>query len=317
MRGIEESHSADSEPIAPVLLFVFNRPNHTARVLEVIRRARPAQMLVVADGPRVDRPHEIELCARTRELVLKAIDWPCEIKSTFAVTNMGCKSRIASGLEWGFGQFDELIILEDDCVPTQSFFRYCTELLSRFRHDDRIGMIAGTNYRGVPDRGSRNTYFGSRHANIWGWASWRRAYCGYDPDLTAWRRDYRAQDLRAWFRGWRNVLLHSTMFDLVREKGIDTWDVGWGFHLAQRHMLSLVPEVNLITNIGVTGSNGREDDPNNLMPSAEMHFPLSHPEHVLPDDHYDHFVASRHRLVLDWLRAKWTNRAKKWLRNNV
>ncbi len=317
MTGTEEETCSDPVPVAPVLLFVFNRPQYTQRVLEAIRRARPANLLVVADGPRPNRLGESENCRQTRDLVLQAVEWAGHVECNFAPENMGCKARISSGLQWGFSRFEELILLEDDCVPIPSFFRYCTELLSHYRHDQRIGMIAGTNYRGVPQSGSRNSYFASRHANIWGWASWRRAYSGYDPDVVTWRRRYHPRDLKDWFADWRSAFLHSTMFDVARETEIDTWDVGWSYHLACRRMLSLVPDVNLVSNIGVAGSRGREQDANNFMPTADLSFPLIHPDHIEPDVCYDRLVASRHRLFFDWVRGKWSNRVRRWLRLNT
>ena len=125
----------------PVAFLIFNRPETTARVFEAIRRVRPPKLLVVADGPRSDREGENEKCRAARS-VIERVDWPCEVITNYADTNLGCRTRISSGLDWVFANVDEAIILEDDCLPDPSFFPFCEELLARYRDDDRIMIIA-------------------------------------------------------------------------------------------------------------------------------------------------------------------------------
>ncbi len=117
----------------PVALIVFNRPETTRRVFAAIAAARPARLLLIADGPRTDRPGEVERCDEVRKIVT-SVDWPCEVLTNFAEENMGCRRRVVSGLNWVFSQVEEAIILEDDCVPDASFFPFCAEMLERYRH---------------------------------------------------------------------------------------------------------------------------------------------------------------------------------------
>ena len=124
----------------PVALFIFNRPDLTRQVFARIREARPERLLIIADGPRNDRPGESELCAATRTTV-ETIDWDCDVERNFSDINLGCRERVSSGLDWVFSQREEAIILEDDCLPDGSFFRYCAELLEHYRRDERVVSI--------------------------------------------------------------------------------------------------------------------------------------------------------------------------------
>ena len=128
----------------PVAFLIFNRPDATRRVFESIRDAKPPLLLVVADGPRPDRPDDSRACAEARSLIDR-VDWNCEVRTNYSDVNLGCGKRVSSGIDWVFQQVEEAIILEDDCVPDPTFFRFCEELLEKYRHDERISEIGGVN----------------------------------------------------------------------------------------------------------------------------------------------------------------------------
>ncbi|MEZ5275161.1 MAG: hypothetical protein R3F07_02125 [Opitutaceae bacterium] len=313
MNPFPDNTSPNDRLAVAVALFVFNRPDYTRRVLEVLRMVRPADVFLVADGPRADQPDDAARCLEVRNLLEEGIDWPCRVQRKFADTNLGCGERIASGLAWVFGQVDRAIILEDDCLPETSFFPFCQELLERFSGDQRIGMIAGTNYR-LKDAPATGSYFFTRHHSIWGWATWRRALTGYDPTMKAWRDMVSVDELETYWEDRRSRLIHREMFDLYREGPVDTWDIPWVFHLVRNRMLSVVPRLNQVRNIGTSGTRGRGDDRNNNLPTYPLPFPLHHPESIKPDPAYDRFVSKRHRLVRDWMRARWTRRVRDLLK---
>ena len=129
----------------PVVFIIFSRPDLTARVFAEIARARPEKLLVIADGPRPDREGEDAKCAATRAII-ERVDWPCEILKNYSNVNLGCGHRPATGLRWVFEQVEEAIILEDDCVPHPTFFRFCEELLEHYRDDERVMHISGDNF---------------------------------------------------------------------------------------------------------------------------------------------------------------------------
>jgi hypothetical protein len=234
----------------PVALLIFNRPDTTTRVFETIRAARPARLLVVADGPRPDRPGEADRCVAARA-VIDRVDWDCEVMTNFANTNLGCKRRISSGLDWVFSLVEEAIILEDDCLPCSDFFPFCVALLEKYREDERVMMIGGTNFLGQFDTPA--SYLFSRYFSIWGWATWRRAWQKYDLTLPGWET-YKPQRQVSYYYPARYVADYITaMFDLADQQRVDTWDLQWFYACLFNNGLSIVPRVNLIANIGSAG----------------------------------------------------------------
>ena len=137
---------SDFQLKTPVAFIIFNRPDTTERVFAEIVKAKPPKLLVVGDGPRANREGDAAKVAAARAIT-KRVDWPCEVLTNFSEVNLGCKVRVSSGLDWVFEQVPEAIILEDDCLPHQTFFRFCEELLERYRDDQRIGMISGDNFQ--------------------------------------------------------------------------------------------------------------------------------------------------------------------------
>jgi len=268
----------------PVALFLFNRPETTVRVFEAIRAARPRRLLVVADGPRSDRVGEAERCAQARA-VLERVDWPCQLSTDLAPANLGCRRRLASGLDWIFGQVEEAIVLEDDCLPHPSFFPYAEALLARYREDDRIGVIGGVNFQVHPLR-ERASYAFTRYPLIWGWASWRRAWRAYDEKLTRWPALRQA--------GWLTDVLGdehaqrhwTSIFDRVHRGEIGTWDYQLTLMLWAENQLSILPARNLVSNIGFTGDGTHLSDSGHWLanlPALELPLPLVHPLAVTRD----------------------------------
>ena len=242
-------------PVA--FLNLLTRPDTTTRVFEAIRAARPARLLVVADGPRPDRAGESDQCAAARA-VINHIDWNCDVVTNYAETNLGCKRRIASGLDWVFNIVEEAMILEDDCVPHPDFFPFCAALLEKYREDERVMMIGGTNFLlhlDIPE-----SYFFSRYFAIWGWATWRRAWELYDINMSGWET-LKAQKQIANLYSQRYVVRHFTkILDVAYRNQVDTWDIQWLFCCLFNNGLSIVPRVNLVTNIRCgRNSYGRDE----------------------------------------------------------
>lgn len=223
----------------PILLLVFNRPEPTMRVFEQIRLQKPAQLFIAADGPRTSKPGEAALCEETKKKLLENIDWPCEVKTLFRTSNLGCGNAVSGAINWFFEQVEEGIILEDDCLPDPTFFSFCTTLLEHYRKNENVLHISGTNYQMGNIRGEASYYF-SRYAHIWGWASWRRAWEKYDYTL----KQYRTYP--------KNGLTTQLRDDLeaIYDRKIDTWDIQWFMTVWFNKGLSITPNTNLIRNIG-------------------------------------------------------------------
>jgi hypothetical protein len=152
------------------LFLVFNRPDTTSQVFEAIRKARPPKLYVAADGPRLDREGELEKCAQVRAIAT-AIDWPCELHTLFRDLNQGCKIAVSTAITWFFEHEEQGIILEDDCLPSQSFFLFCQEMLNHYKNDTRVWHVAGV-YPFATDSRDCNAYCFSEYSPIWGWATW-------------------------------------------------------------------------------------------------------------------------------------------------
>ncbi len=288
----------------PVAFLVFNRPESTRHVFQAIRAARPQQLLVIADAPRIDRPDDIAKCAATRAII-DEVDWECQVFKNYAEANLGCGLRVSSGLDWVFQQVESAIILEDDCVPDPSFFPYCTELLAHYQDDSRIAHISGNNFQFGQQRGEAS-YFYSRYAHMWGWATWRRAWAYYDYDLKQWP-NLRSTD-------WLETLLDTPaavanwrqIFDRMYNAEIDTWDYQWTFACWRNDSLCIHPQVDLVSNIGFDADGTHTVRQNQFanLPVTAIQFPLKHPVKIIRDCNADMFVQSS-KFNLDlWSRLK-------------
>jgi hypothetical protein len=277
-----------------VALIIFNRPRHTERVLLQIAKAKPEHLFVIADGPRPDHSEDATMVQETRSLIDR-VDWPCRIYKNYSETNLGCGLRPLTGISWVFEQVERCIILEDDCVPDLSFFRFCDELLERYADDPRVGMISGDNFFKA-DRKTKGSYFLSVYPLIWGWATWRRAWNFMDFEMRDWPKlkginwlsDYLHDAHAAWY--W------SARFDYCfGGKHRDIWDVAWVFACWRSGGATIHPCVNLVRNIGWgaesthTNENSRNlDIAAETIPSA-----IIHPNEIIIDRKRDRLLFSR------------------------
>ena len=262
----------------PVTFIIFNRPGNTERVFSEIARARPVKLLVVGDGPRVTHEGEADKVLSTRDII-KRVDWPCEVLTNFSEINLGCKRRVSSGLDWVFEQVPEAIILEDDCLPHPLFFRFCQELLEYYRHDQRVGMISGDNFQFGHCLNDDSYYF-SKNTHIWGWATWRsRWQQDYDISMNHWpkvRDEGRIVDLANTPEEQKYL---TEVFEAVYQGRIDTWDYQWNFGSRLNGRVAVMPNVNLISNIGFGSAATHTIGTSKLadMDTAEINFQLRHP----------------------------------------
>ena len=268
---------------SPILFIIFNRPDTTRRVFESIRAARPPRLYVAADGPRSGRPNEEVRCREARAVV-EAVDWDCQVFRLFRERNLGCKYAVSSAIDWFFSHEAEGIVLEDDCVPANSFFAYCDELLVRYRDAQRVMAICGSNFQRDGWRPEHSYYF-SRYNHVWGWASWRRAWKGYDVEMNEWPSFLAQNSLRTIFPdNWPARVFWRRIMDDVASGNVDTWDYQWLFAGWSNDGFSIVPEVNLVKNIGFDGDATHTTGAPQWLRDLQRHeisLPLRHPESVV------------------------------------
>jgi hypothetical protein len=268
----------------PVLLVVFNRPDKARRLIEALGEVKPTHLYVAADGPRPDRPEDQERCELTRS-VASNVDWPCAVKTRFLKNNLGCGRAVSSAISWFFEHEDRGVILEDDCLPHPHLFSFCSELLDRYADDERVMRIAG--FSPYPQRECPYDYHFSRRFYCWGWATWHRAWKHFVYELDALDEEALAEMVRAYFPFYYQRKPCTDTLRRIRSGALKTWAIRWDVACFAQNGLSIVPERNLVTNIGVGEEEATHTKrKNQVFADLKTHpfqFPLRHPPFVYHD----------------------------------
>lgn len=279
----------------PVVLMFFRRPALTARVFEAIAHARPRRLFLVADGPRPDHSDDVAACQAARAVV-ERVDWPCEATRDYADHNLGLPLRFETALDAVFSEVDRAIILEDDCVPAASFFRFCAELLERYAAEPRVMVIGGSCFVSTKTDVS---YTFSRYPIIYGWATWRRAWRLYDKTMADWPRLRETDWLFDILHNRRAAHYWRRKFDAVYTRQITSWAYRWTYSCWRHGGLTALPRVNLVQNIGFGPDSTHTSNPDSFAanrPLGELAFPLRHPPAIVGDERAD---ARLQRLIFD------------------
>lgn len=235
--------------VSGILCLFFNRPQTVEQVFTAIRAARPERLFLAADGPRAGVAGEEEVCRKTRSAIDGMIDWPCEVHRLYRDENLGCRAAVSSAIDWFFSHVEEGIIMEDDTLPDASFFRFAESMLERYRGDAKVMHISGNNHQHGRIRGD-GAYYASRFAHSWGWATWRRAWKLYDREMIGFPENWDAIaskcNLPVAIKDWWHTALQNTRAGVV-----NTWDFQWHYTIMKHNGLCLIPNQNLVVNIGV------------------------------------------------------------------
>lgn len=300
------------QPLKTAVLFlVFNRLDTTTQVFEAIRFVRPTRLYIAADGPRDSKNGEDAKIKAVRDYVMGHIDWDCAVKTLFREKNLGCKYAVSGGINWFFENEEMGIILEDDCLPHPSFFRFCEELLDRYRDDERIGIINGDNFL-FGKRRTHDSYYFSRYAHIWGWASWRRMWQKYDVEMKQWPAVKDGEWLSDILQNKKLVKYCHYIFESVFNNKIDTWDYQLFFSCLINATLNIVPNYNIVSNIGhcIDSTHTHQKNQFSEIPTIEMRFPLSHPSMIIRDALADS-VIEREQFSKPFIISRIANKIKK------
>ncbi len=272
----------------PVAFIIFNRPDLTQLIFEAIAKAQPRQVLVIADGPRFEE--EKEKCEQTRA-VIEQVDWECEVSTNFSEENLGCKRRVSSGIDWVFNRVEEAIILEDDCLPDPSFFYFCEQLLERYRDEPKVMHISGDNFQ-EGHRRTDSSYYFSKYAHVWGWATWKRAWKLYDVTMSSWPQS--EMQMRKVHKKSEERLYWNEVFDRVHAGQIDTWDYQWLYSCWLNDGISILPENNLVSNLGFRSDATHTTLTNNFskMESSDIG-EIIHPSYIVVNQEADEFTYAK------------------------
>jgi glycosyltransferase involved in cell wall biosynthesis len=270
------------EAQSAVLLIGFNRPHETLRVIEKLRQSKPKKIYFAVDGPRKNHPDEELLVKEVRELEFE-LDWDCSVSTRFLDRNLGCGEAVSTAISWALEGEQNVIILEDDIVPSESFFRFCDELLNLYKDDNDVFAISGCSFVPAERLPKGESYRFSSIPHVWGWAVWKRSWDTYSFDISDWRRDLPIRELHRSLGGSiLATLMWARIFDLISAKKIDTWDYQLVYEVLKSKSKVATTNVNTVTNIGF-GINSTHTAlaPRYLLNSDEVMFPLRHPVKVI------------------------------------
>lgn len=275
-----------------VLIIFFIRDDVLAKSFEAVREARPRRLLLWQDGAREGRPDDVAGIERCRKVV-ENIDWDCEVYKNYQTKNWGCDPSTFYSHKWAFSIVDECIILEDDCVPSQSFFPFCKELLERYRNDNRVNRICGM--CNIANYDSPFDYLFSKAGSGPGFATWKRVADLWDEDYTFLDDCYSMRKFVALEKSGDDTYLK--LCQSHRKSGKPHWETIWSFASVLNNQLVVIPTRNLIQNIGIGTSNSTHSDTTlekilpslrqiTYQPSFDIAFPIKHPSYVFEDAEY-------------------------------
>ena len=299
----------------PILFLIFNRPDSTREVFDQIKKVKPKHLFIAADGPRESIEGEKEKCEQTRAII-NNIEWDCEVKTLFRSKNLGCALSVSSAITWFFDQVPEGIVLEDDCYPDLSFFGYCQELLMKYRHIDEVKLIGGNNFQDGVKRGNGSYYF-SHYPEIWGWASWRRAWRDYDFKMNGLAETFETGNMKDVFKSTPEKKYWYGKFSQAKQGKNDTWDYQLMYSILKNKGIAISPQVNLVKNIGIDNNPTHRSllDSKKALKLNTLSFPLVHPP-IVVDRTADQYTYSQiySRSPRRFIRLIRENGAGKFLR---
>jgi len=295
-----------------VLLLFFNRPETFKQVFEQVKLARPSKLLLYQDGPRGEKDMKgIKECRRIAE----DIDWECEVHRNYQEKNYGCDPSGYMSHKWAFSIADKCIVLEDDVVPSQSFFPFCKDMLDKYENDERISMIAGFN----TDEETKDCpydYFFTSTFSIWGWASWKRIADRWNDSYDFIHDKYEMTQLSALAkkRNYRSSMLK--MFHDHSTSGKAYFETIYWSDMILNSGLAIMPSKNMISNVGFLGDGTHYSTQLNLMPKRlrkmftmkryEIEFPIKHPKYVIDNVEYKERLYKINAWNHPWIKISYS-----------
>lgn len=303
---------------APVLLIGFNRPDTLTEVFNRVKCAKPVKLYIAIDGSRPQKGEKENTLVMQCRNIANQVNWPCEVHTCFRTKNLGCGYGPAEAITWAFENEDRLIVLEDDCVPSQSFFRFCDELLERYKDDERVEIIAGRSHHSGTKFFENQDYIFTHYAHTWGWATWKRCWEHFDIKMTDFPEFKKvggannvlfSKDEAAHFNKW-----FESIYNNIEQECTHSWDAQWVYARLKSGALGIVPAKNLIQNIGNFGTHSSGHQATFDLQAEELPDELRHPLYVLPNKEYENMHFHNHIHVVTPLYKRIYHRIQRWIK---
>ena len=280
----------------PILLLTFNRPSETSILIKKLSLVKPSKIYISQDGPRKSNINDKVNCEKVKK-IFKYIDWKCEIFYKFNENNLGCRSSVSSAINWFFQNEEKGIILEDDCIPSDTFFLFCEKMLDKYENSNEIYVVSGSNFQKNIKIGNADYYF-SKYAHCWGWATWRRAWISYDDSMKFWPK----LKISNYWKKLHNTKLEKkywlNIFNKVSNKKIDSWDYVWLASIWNSKGITITPNINLVKNIGfnknATNTLFSSNYENDKLTFNEFKEDIKDPSEILVNTKADYLVFKNH-----------------------
>lgn len=292
---------------SPVLFMVFNRPEKTKEVWNKIKIAKPNILYISSDAPRDNHPEDHNKVTEVREII-KDVDWDCNVHHLFHETNQGCSLAGKKAFDWVLESEDRFIELEDDTVPSLSYFTFMDHMLEKYENNNNIAYITGQNFMGITSGNA--SYFFSHYGGSSGWATWKRTYSQWNYKLTNLYDFLNDKNLKKNFDTTFEYHYWKNLFKNYYLNGGNTYDLQSVFLIFQNDFLNIVPNTNLITNIGfdIQGTNYNKKEEWKFANKARYEMTeIIHPDQIKRSSEIDkqifkyHFVdKSPYLFYLKW-----------------
>lgn len=291
--NMSSDQTRSNEFNTPVLLLVYNRPHQVERIVDELKGWGVKQIFISSDGPKNNKKDKQKV-QQVRDQLKKL----SQVKILEHKQNLGCQAGVRAGINWFFSHVEKGIIIESDLQADSTFFPYAQELLSKFHNDERVMSISGANLHPTISKNIKESYFFSKHAFVWGWATWRSSWALFEEVYT--NRQTILADTELW-KDLKQTHL-APKIDVIRaalEGTVDSWAYIWSLAHALNSALCAVPHTNLVTNKGFeeSASHTKIRTAYADMPTQSLKFPLTHPTQQLPLHRFENTVANDSRLM--------------------
>lgn len=280
----------------PILLIAFNRPEKTKIVFQEIKKYKPEEFYFAVDGPRDLSTDDIQKCEDVKKIA-DMIDWDCEIHTLFQKENLGVDPGMETAISWFFDNVEDGIILEDDCLPQQSFFKFSEILLDKYKNDPKVFMICGTNFQDGENRGTGSYYFSNYPT--WGYAMWKRSWKNFDSKLNSFPVFKKNKEIHLVLQDVKQIRFWMKFFEKIYNKKFNFTDSRITYSMWKNKSVCIIPNKNLIKNIGfdADSTHAEKKDGDRLSINTESLINIKHPEKISIDrDADDYFFYKIHNI---------------------